>query len=700
MQLDYLIALSTQAKQRHHRFGIELIGSQEWSLELIEQFLQHEGRTNTYKLGGEAVTWAKPFPKNGGAQILGHDVDCVVYDAIDGLDANSLTASAGTIVGGGALIVINRHSRESHSGHRTGQNEPGQQWLDTCFSKTNQISEDGFPSNPVSQDKRHLKDKTAALATITLTEGEAKEPTSIDYSDQQESIARICKVVEGHRKRPFVLTADRGRGKSASLGLAAALLMKKRDMSILVTAPSPKSVNTLFKHAELNLEGAVRTKHQLTYRNSSIQFVAPDELLSSRPSCDLLLVDEAAAIPVPMLKEITAQYHRLVFSSTVHGYEGCGRGFTIRFLPWLEKARPGTHTLHMSHPMRWAKNDPLENWLFDSFLLNAELPKLATGNSNCLPEFRLITQKELLSDTELLRTCFSLLVNAHYQTSPNDLLHLLSDGSVVLYGAFKLGKCVACITTVKEGRLEADVIDDVAIGKRRPKGHLVPTTIVNHLGYSEVGKFHCHRVMRIAVHPLLQRQGIGSQFIGWLVSDVESDDAYVATSFGANSYLLDFWIQCGFQPIWLGSSKDQASGCFSVLMVHIASQTPHRWAMECQAYWLQQFVVLLASTYRNLDAGIVTRLLNFATSTPLTDRELNHLRNYVSGGASMDSIIAIGRKLLLNANTLHDQAPLTVAFFQLQDWSYLCSHFGFSGRKQAELEIRKSLSELLSQFTV
>ncbi len=685
MHLDYLIALSQQAKYHHHRFGVELVGSRAWSLQLIEQFLQHEELGNAYKLGGETVNWAKQLPKNGGAQVLGHDAACIVYDAVEGIDANSLTASSGTIIGGGALFVINRKPMANGADNKANQADYGQQWLDACFLELIQIRESDVP---------------ASLEKLESLAAPCKGRAEVDRTEQQEAISRVCKVVEGHRKRPLVLTADRGRGKSAALGMAAAQLMEKRNMTVLITAPSIKSVTNVFKHAQLCLEDTVQSKHRLTYRDSSIRFIAPDELLSARPSCDLLLVDEAAAIPVPMLKKMTSQYHRLVFSSTVHGYEGCGRGFSIRFLPWLQGVRPGSHQHHISQPMRWAKNDPLESWIFNSFLLNAELPELTISSSECVPEFRLVTQLELLSDIALLRTCFSLLVNAHYQTSPNDLFHLLSDENVSLYAAFRNGECVACITTVKEGNLETEVIDDIVKGKRRPKGHLVPTTIVNHLGDLEVGKLTCHRVMRIAVHPMLQRNNIGSQFIRWLVSSIESDNTYVATSFGASSDLVGFWARNDFQPIWLGSSKDQASGCYSMLMVHIGKSTHHQWAAECQAYWLQNFVVLLASTYQFLDAEIATQLLSFYEGSVMSERELHHLRCYVNGGAGVDSVIRSARKLSLNIDLQPSQSLLTAAFFQLHDWSSLCSNFDLAGRKQAEAEIRTLLSEILGRFTV
>jgi len=62
-----------------------------------------------------------------------------------------------------------------------------------------------------------------------------------------------------------------------------------------------------------------------------------------------------------------------VFSSTTHGYEGSGRAFAIRFMKRLEKERgEELKVVEMETPIRYGANDPIEKWLYDVLLLDAE----------------------------------------------------------------------------------------------------------------------------------------------------------------------------------------------------------------------------------------------------------------------------------------------------------------------------------------
>ncbi|WP_461864355.1 tRNA(Met) cytidine acetyltransferase TmcA domain-containing protein, partial [Thermococcus sp.] len=138
----------------------------------------------------------------------------------------------------------------------------------------------------------------------------------------------------------LVLTADRGRGKSVSIGIAAiglAIALKKRTR-IVVTAPEPENVQALFRFARRALERLGFKPHvveekgmirELYARKIGLRYYPPAE--GHRKSADLYILDEAAGIHVPILHKYLSK-PRVVYSSTIHGYEGAGRGFSVKFL--------------------------------------------------------------------------------------------------------------------------------------------------------------------------------------------------------------------------------------------------------------------------------------------------------------------------------------------------------------------------------
>ena len=69
----------------------------------------------------------------------------------------------------------------------------------------------------------------------------------------------------------------------------------------------------------------------------TVQYVQPQH--AERVSqAELLIIDEAAAIPLPMVKALLGPY--LVFlCSTVNGYEGTGRSLSLKLIQQLRELR-------------------------------------------------------------------------------------------------------------------------------------------------------------------------------------------------------------------------------------------------------------------------------------------------------------------------------------------------------------------------
>lgn len=722
----YLQKLSQIAFENNHRFALLLQGDKEWATTLIRNFITtsyRDGYLNdqcVFQLGGEAIADNKTLSFRHGQRFLGRECYCLIYDMSDGFDANSFTSALGTLCGGGLLFILESDKYESVF---------QQQWLKMIFSKLF-ILEPSQPSPP-----------------LPIYPVSPKEHSL--FQQQQEAIAAVLKVANGHSKRPLLLTADRGRGKSSALGIAAALLMKQRSISIAVTAPNTESVHAIFKHAALefdpeSLNSTVTNKviinqNEIIYQQSQLKFIATDELLQNQPECDLLLIDEAAAIPLPMLQQLVMSYSRLVFSTTIYGYEGCGRGFSLKFQPWLESIRPNSRILHLSQPIRWAQFDPLELWMFDAFLLNAQLVEL---NKNDIAAFSLtntihqtiqpqknrgnnlsiiaMDKSSLLNDLQLLRNAFSLLVSAHYQTSPNDFFQLLNDPSQQLYLLMSDKVCVGVLLAVEEGHLDNDLVEDIQRGIRRPKGHLVPSSIVNHLGIKEAAYQHSLRIMRIAIHPQLQSIGLGSQLLTKFETLIYKQYDYVTVSFGANVELINFWKKNYFTAIRIGSYRDKASGCHSLLMVK-ALHSSLVWLDTAHHYYAISLPHLLHEPLKMLDASVVRALFslindkienkaeknpsdfyNYSLPSDMTV-SINMLGRYIAGGSDYNSVLYCLDSFVewvLTRQATDVSELLIVKIMQHHQWNDCVKRFSAIGKKQLEAQLKNELRFLIEKFTL
>jgi N-acetyltransferase 10 len=69
---------------------------------------------------------------------------------------------------------------------------------------------------------------------------------------------------------------------------------------------------------------------------------------------ELLVIDEAAAIPLPFVKELISGSHMSFLSSTINGYEGTGRSLSLKLLQQLRQQNVGKNAADKTsdHPLR------------------------------------------------------------------------------------------------------------------------------------------------------------------------------------------------------------------------------------------------------------------------------------------------------------------------------------------------------------
>lgn len=522
-------------------------------------------------------------------RFLGGSYDALVFDAHQHFDANAFGALSGTIQAGGLIWMICPPDLQWPGGSRFLQRLSRilRQYGDTFHSL-----QQGVVIKPPSD------------TATPITAGS----TASRHHEQNQAIDAIIAQSKA-ASSPLVLTANRGRGKSAALGLAAKQL--PANTRIVLSAPRKSAVDTVLQHAG---EAADR-----------LQFFAPDALLSERPKADLLMVDEAAAIPTPMLAKIVGHYPSAVFATTEHGYEGNGRGFAVRFRAYLDQHHSGWREIRLTQAMRWMSDDPVEALSFRLLLLDAEPAEPSLQESSELHLERL-DRDELAADETQLHTLFGLLVLAHYRTRPSDLLYLLDDPGVSVFVARQNGLIVAAAILAEEGGFDEELAFQVWAGRRRPKGHLLAQSLAAHIGLAHGAGLRCARIVRIAVHPQLQSRGIGTHLIRHCLNwSREQGIDLLGSSFGVTEELLDFWQKNALVPVHIGIGKDAASGTHTAVMLKGLSNKGTALQEEAQQRFSHNLHAQLQGPLNTLDKALTARLPTPDSCTALNRQDWDEL---------------------------------------------------------------------------
>ncbi len=631
-----------------------------------------------------------PQPAAKALQRLGQECDTLVFNAFSGFHPDAFGALAGTLRAGGLLLLLTP-PREVWPTYP----DPDRQRLVAQPEEADRAGQ-GFISRLVRLlEEDPARDLTPASCDMTWQPLDGDRPLS---ADQARALPAIHNVLHGHRRRPLVLSADRGRGKSAVLGLASAdLLSRDPALTIAVTAPSHATVATLFAHAE-------RALAEMPERLAGLSYVSPDRVAQGDVLADLLLVDEAAAIPTPQLEAMLARHSRIVFATTEHGYEGTGRGFHLRFKRILDEQTPDWQELRLVEPIRWSLSDPLEPLIFRLLGLNADISAPHPPTS---PTWRLVGQDELARDDALLNRVFGLLVLAHYQTSPSDLRYLLEGPDLDIHLMEQGQELLGVALVAREGNIPPDLAHAIWAGRRRPRGHLLPQSLLAHAGFVTAGERSYARVMRIAIHPALHRLGLGSRLLDKLVSHYRVLGVdYLGSAFSASPDLLPFWLKAGLRVLRLGLQRDAASGSHAALLLMPLQSEYHAELAQWRQRFMSQLPALLAGELKRLDTELVWLSLRGGPVTHVPDldefehRELDcfahHHKPFELCQATLQRWL-LRRVMMLDALSQDERRLLIATIWQYASWSELAARQGVAGKPALIKALRSLLARLLAQ---
>ena len=720
--MSKLIKLRQLLKQQQHRQLVVITGSVSWQQSQIQTLFN----------ANETVFWmtSKHSEKSAEDEIplefkfsgfnavessrlthyLGQEIDGAIFDVNEGISADALGIISGMIRAGGILIILAPN-------------------LDTWLNLNNP-EDSRFLNSPITLHQsyklftKHLIETWQANQIIWLDEHsefeldeipQASANIDLPTADQQQALTHINHVAFGHRKRPLVMTADRGRGKTSVLGLAAVDCFMNGKSHIVITASRLDQTRAAFNITERTLTDMAEQSNEIDLiacKNNVIQFtvnntlktleyIAPDQLILSPTAADLVLVDEAAHLPTPMLNQLLMRHHRMVFSTTLHGYEGSGRGFELRFKKCLEQHTPDWKSIHLTTPIRWSKNDPLEKVMFDTLLLNTKIAELdETLIENIHSErvtLQVVKPHELLEQPSKLRSLFGLLVQAHYQTSPNDLQQLLNAPNIHIvtaeYDDGEQQTVIGATLCVLEGKINPS--------QKRVHGHLVPQLLTRNYAQTDFLMLSTLRIMRIAVHPCLQRQGIGEKLVKFVeqLGQQQRID-YISSSFGSCDELLPFWFNQSFWPLHVGSKRDKSSGSHNVVIAKPISAMSRQALSLIQTRFQEQFPHLLLESVPQMSSGQVLQIIEtfrFKTTNYGLDKAV---LNYQTGERPYESVSGkLWEWSLQSASKIRQVSVLEQSIWcdkilKKQDWQTVAHKYHLAGRKGVE----NAMKEMVKSF--
>ena len=461
--------------------------------------------------------------------LLGREFRHAVFDARHGFDAAAFAALSGTLKAGSWLVLLLPVWEE-------WENQPDAdslRWSDCPDPIATPHFVQHFKRVITANNDAILWRQNQPFSLAHFTPRTDWHPaTGAPQPEQQQLLQQLLTMPPG----VAAVTAARGRGKSALAGQ----LISRIAGSAIVTAPAKAATDVLAQFA-----------------GEKFRFIAPDALLASDEQADWLVVDEAAAIPAPLLHQLVSRFPRTLLTTTVQGYEGTGRGFLLKFCARF----PHLHRFELQQPIRWAQGCPLEKMVSEALVFDDENFTHTPQGNIVISAFE---QTLWRSEPQTPLKVYQLLSGAHYRTSPLDLRRMMDAPGQHFLQAAGENEIAGALWLVDEGGLSQELSQAVWAGFRRPRGNLVAQSLAAHGSNPLAATLRGRRVSRIAVHPARQREGTGQQLIAGALQYTHDLD-YLSVSFGYTGELWRFWQRCGFVLVRMGNHREASSGCYTAM---------------------------------------------------------------------------------------------------------------------------------------
>ena len=524
-----------------------------------------------------------------------------------------------------------------------------------------------------------------------------KQSINIKYK-QKQSLNAIQNLV--HKQLPgiIVIQGNRGRGKSTSIGLAlASCIALNNGLKVSIISQIKTNVRPIFDLLNKQTKG----------NQINVSFFPPDEYLRKSIDSDLVIIDEAAAIPLKLLKQLICSDSKMVISTTIDGYEGSGMGFMLKFQNHLAEIKIPITTIELQEPCRWSANDPIEKFIFSVFFPQKNNHEtVTTVDITKLEQITIqpLNRDELVNDITKVQQLFGLLAQAHYRTTPDDLRYILDAADIEIWAAERDGHLLAAMIVAKEGLIEDKYLKPIWLGQRRLNGHLIPQTLSSQNGLRQAIGFSYKRIVRIATRAQFRNLGIATRLVEQLENKASHSNKnldFIGVSFGYEQALFEFWQKLKFKAVRLSHRENARSGLRSLLMLKPFSDRSRDFCNKLERK--------LCS-----DMGYRSKLKEPKVSVNLSDQKCNHPstdwqqlrldvysfafghRQYLNCQKELELLANYCLNITKFRELLNQQQVniLTFAILQNKAWHDTAGLIGLSGKAALTRELRNIYSIL------
>ncbi|KAI5127720.1 N-acetyltransferase 10 [Nematocida parisii] len=592
---------------------------------------------------------------NEAEKVLGTTTDFCILQDFTKIPANALASVVESVKGGGVILLPVEETQNIYTKrlYHLLQSADNYMILDTQLNVLKEsttvveelLEDKENMQNILDQKIQKVKDSANMLnpLSVVCANSTAVLMKQCRTQDQADAVLTLTETID--KRALIAITADRGRGKSAALGLSVAHAVVKGLNDILISAPHLSNVQTLFQFIIVGLTAngykeqfdffveysktAKKSIEKISISKThyqTIRFMPPQKLVHS-PS--MLVVDEAAAVPLPTLKDMLGMYPTLI-SSTTAGYEGTGRALSLKLFKSLNP-----EIIRLEEPIRYRRHDPVEYWLNNALSLSPEIPKMITFPAREKCKVYTVNKALLFSGHEetekILRALSSILLSGHYKNSPNDLQTLADDQHHTLVTLLtEDGRVLGLAQCVKEGSKSAlNETQQKYNEKRTEKGNLIPWSLSQYFLDMDIFEQVGLRIIRIAIHPDAQSMGYGSYLVEEIIrattvntcqstsskntilfSDLAMDRIdYIGVSFGVTQRLLEFWLRLDMKAVYLKHTLCKTTGEHSLIMMRALSTKAQEKVNVYQREFTERFLELLPGCFSTVSTLIALQII-------------------------------------------------------------------------------------------